>query len=311
MTLTLLPTPGSAGYETTCRKTPDCLLTIMARLPNAPFPYAGMAGESDQPFFDHQDPVSGQRFHTTGAGNPFPEYPHYRDDRVLIHLPPTFRPRKPFAILVFFHGHHTEINRTLVEEMALLRQVNASGRNLVLVAPQMALDAADSSPGKLWRPLGFARLLDDVTGVLRAKMGKKFAARLHKAPVILAAYSGGYRAAAFTLDRGLDRKRRGRLQGVILLDALYGDLDKFDRWLRRPGRKFLVNLYGVSTTPLSLEFQQKLRARGQPWSDAPRRATKSKNIHFLGVETPHEQICQEGPPHWPLSEILKQMGIPK
>ncbi|MBF0295013.1 MAG: hypothetical protein HQL96_07460 [Magnetococcales bacterium] len=308
MTLILHPGTGSAGVEVTCRKSPECLLTVMARLPNAPFPYEGMAGDSDQPFFDHRDPVSGQRFHTTGAGDLFPESPHYRDDRVLIHLPPTFQPRKPFAILVFFHGHGAEIHRTLVEEMELLRQVNASGRNLVLVAPQMALEAADSSPGKLWRPLGFARLLGDVNRVLHNRMGKKFAARFQKAPVILAAYSGGYRAAAFALDRGFDRKRRGRLQGVILLDALYGDLDKFDRWLRRPGRKFLVNLHAASTTPISLEFQQKLQARGQPWSDSLQRVSRAKSIHFLAVATPHEQVCQQGPPPWPLREILRQMG---
>ena len=39
----------------------------------------------------------------------------------------------------------------------LPRQVAESGANAVLVAPQFAYDAADSSPGKFMRPGAFAR----------------------------------------------------------------------------------------------------------------------------------------------------------
>ncbi|MEO5347034.1 MAG: hypothetical protein H7834_11740 [Magnetococcus sp. YQC-9] len=295
------------SHEVICRKTSSCLLGLMAKLPHAPFPYDGIVGDTDQPFYDYQDLVSEKRFHTTSNGTLIPESPHFRDNRVLIHLSPTFQPDKPYTILVFFHGHNTELNRTLIKEMGLLRQINASGRNLVLVAPQMALNAADSSPGKLYCRLGFARMLEDVSHVLGKTMGAKFAARFNNAPVVLAAYSGGYRAVAYTLDRGLDQTQNRRVRGIILLDALYGELDKFDTWLQQPGNKFMVNLYSPSSTPLTLELKKRLQERGQLWSNTMRIRTIPHKILFLSVRTQHDRIMFDGPPQWPLSEIIRKM----
>lgn len=293
--------------ELLCRHDPSCRLTLIARLPSAPFPYDGVVGESAQPFFDYRDAESGQRFHTTGDGVVYPEFPHYRDCRVLIHLPPGFDAEKPFDILVFFHGHHTELQRTLVQELALLRQVNASERNLVLVAPQMALDAADSSPGKLYRPQGFANLLGEVSQVLREEEGEELADRFDQAPLLLAAYSGGFRAVAHTLERWVEQERNERLRGVILLDALYGELEKFDGWLRPAGGRFFVNLYGPSSAPLSQELEQKLWVRGQPWSNSVLGGISSEGIYSLAVGTSHESLFLTGPPRWPLAVILNKI----
>jgi hypothetical protein len=46
--------------------------------------------------------------------------------------------------------------------------------------------------------------------------------------VVLVAYSGGYDPAAYALAVG---GAGGRVRGVILLDALYGEIDKFDKWI--------------------------------------------------------------------------------
>lgn len=297
----------TSSFDLFCQNSPSCYLSVIARLAHAPFPYDGMVGDRNQPFFDHTDPESGQRMHTTDRGEIFAEALHYRDNRVLIHMLPGFETDKPFQVLVFFHGHHSEIRRTLIQEMSLLKQMNDSGRNLVLVAPQLVLNAADSTPGKLYRPRGFANLLGDVSRVLEAILGAGFARQFDQAPVILAAYSGGYRALAYTLDRGLDPDQSGRLHGVILLDALYGDLERFDVWLKRPDHGFLVNLYGPSSAPLSRELQQKLLERDQAWSPSLSGLIASQGIHFLSVPTPHHAIVQAGPPRWPLVQILRSI----
>ncbi|MBF0176073.1 MAG: hypothetical protein HQL63_04395 [Magnetococcales bacterium] len=299
------------NHEVLCRMEPTCHVTLLARLPHAPFPYDGPSGDTEQPFFDHTDPVTGQRVHTVDSGMAYPESLHYQDNRVLIHLPPAFRPDAPFEILVFFHGHHTEIVRTLVEEMALLQQLDAANRNAVLVAPQMALNAADSSPGKLYLPRGFSNMLKDVARVLGREVDKRFAARFKRAPVILAAFSGGYRAVAYTLDRGFSGpgERDKRLRGVILLDALYGEPDKFADWLWHGRRRgFFVNLYGPSSESLARRLEQDLTEQKQTWHDTLKRRIKSKGIYSLAVETPHETIFLDGPPHWPLAEILGKVG---
>ncbi|MBF0138476.1 MAG: hypothetical protein HQL65_19775 [Magnetococcales bacterium] len=329
-----------------CRMTTSCHLTLMARLPHAPFPYDGLVGDTDQPFFDRTDPDNGQRLHTVNDTIFYPEFPYYQDNRVLVHLPPAFKPDAPFAILVFFHGHLTELDRTLVREMALLQQVNATDHNLVLVAPQMVRDAIDSSPGKLYRPQGLANLLGDVSRVLAEEMDEEFAGQFARAPVILAAFSGGYRALAYTLERGFadTLERDARLRGVILLDALYSDADKFIAWLRHPERRgFLVNLYGPSSAPLSEKLSQNLQEYGLSWSnslspplspdraespgpshapdwsdssdsfhvpnwsDPPEVTIDPTGIYSLMVETPHESIFLEGPPPWPLVKILKMV----
>ncbi|MBF0584002.1 MAG: hypothetical protein HQL80_07175 [Magnetococcales bacterium] len=315
--MVLLLTGTASGKEreiipdVICREKPTCRLTLLAKLPHAPFPYEGMVGDTDQPFFEY-DLDTDQRFHIVGTSRKIPEFPHFRDNRVLIHLPPSFQPDKTFAILVFFHGHYTEIRRTLVKEMALLQQANAIGLNLVLIAPQMALNTADSSPGKLYCRLGLARMLEDVSQVLQMKLGPRIATRFDQAPVILAAYSGGYRALAYSLDRGLDPQQSERLRGVVLLDALYGDLDKFDAWLQQPGNQFFVNLHGPSSTPRTEELKKTLRERGQDWSNSlflKDKTRTQKRIIFLSVKTHHKQVFLDGPPAWPLSEILKKTAM--
>ncbi|MBF0427705.1 MAG: hypothetical protein HQL94_02170 [Magnetococcales bacterium] len=301
---------ATLAFKRICQSKPSCYLSIIARLHHAPFPYDGMVGDRNQPFFDHMDPKNGQRMHTTDSGTILSETSHYLDNRVLIHIPPKFNPKKPFYVLVFFHGHFTEIYSTLVEEMLLIKQINAVSHNIILVAPQMVLNAADSSPGKLYRPRGFTNMMGDVSRVLKKIMGQKFAKRFNKAPVILTAYSGGYRALAYTLDRGLPEDQIKRLYGVILLDALYGELDKFDTWLQRSDHGFLVNFYGPSSTPLSVELQQKLQERSQAWSQSLSKQLISRGIYFLSVPTSHHSIVLDGPPRWPLVYILNSIAKP-
>ncbi|MBF0339352.1 MAG: hypothetical protein HQL95_00135 [Magnetococcales bacterium] len=309
---TLLADEPPISHEVLCRKKPHCHTTLMARLTNAPFPFEGRSADGSRPFFDRIDPETGQRLHSVSDEVAYPEFPHYQDNRVLIHLPPHFKPKAPLEILVFLHGHNAELNRTLVEEMALLQQVNAAKRNLVLVAPQMVLDGADSSPGKLGRPKGLENLLKEVSRLLGKKMGRRFADRFDRAPVILAAYSGGYRATAMILDKGFAEKKRRdkRLRGVILVDAVYSDSDKFLTWLRQPKRRgFFVNLYGPSSAPLSKQLEEEFKKFGLSWSDGLKGRIKSGNILSLSVETHHKSIFQAGPPHWPLAEILNKVAV--
>ena len=55
------------------------------------------------------------------------------------------------------------------------------------------------------------------------------------------AYSGGYLSAAYALDRG---GAAHRVKGVILMDALYGDEDKFAAWAAARRRQaFLLSAY--------------------------------------------------------------------
>lgn len=279
--------------------------SFVARLQQAPFPYDGNFGDTGQPFFDAQLPSTGGRAHVTGDGKVYGEAEHYRDDRVLFHLPSGFDARRRFSIVVFFHGHGSEIVETVGRELDIAGQIERSGRNLILVAPQLALKAADSSPGKLFGRLGFKRLLDEAAGVLASRLGPASLAALRAAPVIVSAFSGGYRAAAFSADRG---GVGARLAGMMLLDALYGDIELIERWLvaRRRGA-FFVSLFGESTQWYQARLAEALWARGLRYrADLPARLAAGQRI-FLRVDTGHGAIPLEGPPADPLAQMLARL----
>ena len=93
-------------------------------------------------------------------------------------------------------------------------QISRSGANAVLIAPQFAVDAADSSAGRFWEPGAFGRFMGEAAQAL-AKLhgGPKSIRTFASAPVIFVAYSGGYLAAASCAVNGGINKR---LRGVVL-----------------------------------------------------------------------------------------------
>jgi hypothetical protein len=220
-----------------------------------PFPYEGTLPDSAVPFFDVTDSAAGLRGHTTARGDVYWEADTYRERRVLLHVPASFDPRQPAVIVVYFHGQGATLERDVVNRQQLPRQVAESGLNAVLVAPQFALDAADSSSGNFWQPGVFARFLDEAAARLAQLAGEpRLAEALRTARVVLVAYSGGYQPAAFALERGGDPRR---LRGVILLDALYGHEDKFAQWIAtQRASAFFASIFTESTR----ENQQHLRA---------------------------------------------------
>jgi hypothetical protein len=106
-------------------------------------------------------------------------------------------------MVLFFHGNGATLSRDVRSRQQVPRQIVESGRNAVLVAPQFAVDAADSSAGRFWEPGAFAQFLDEAANRLARLHGN---ARAHsvfeRAPVVIAAYSGGYHPLAFVLSVG-------------------------------------------------------------------------------------------------------------
>jgi hypothetical protein len=277
-----------------------------AQLASAPFPYDGPTPDGNRPFFDARDPKTRQRAHTTGDGTVLSEDPHYTDDRVLFHLPANFDPAQPIEILVFFHGHGSEIERSVAQDLDLPKQIDQSKRNMVLIAPQLAREAPDSSPGKLGQPDGLKNLLDEAARVLAERSGAKEEA-FAKAPVVLSAFSGGYRAAAFALARGGADER---IKGVLLLDAVYGDVKHFAAWIvARWQDGFFVSLYGPSTQKWHDELRASLAQRQRrPQGWIPARIRPGSHA-LVSVPTEHNALPKDGPPASPLLVMLRRIRL--
>lgn len=233
--------PQRAGLERI-----DGATVELASFRNSAFPYHGLipnyqdTGKA-RPFLDVDE--DGRLGHT-GRGGIHWEDQTYSDRSVLLAAPESFNPAKPAIIVVFFHGNNATLSHDVIARQQIVRQLADSGLNAVLVAPQLAVDAPDSSAGRFWSPGGFATFLSEA----QTKLGDLYPnarGAFRRMPVVIVAYSGGYLPAAYSLSVGGEGSR---VRGVVLLDALYGERDKFVNWAEGPGRNaFFLSAYSTSS----------------------------------------------------------------
>ena len=206
----------------------------------------------------------GRRGHVNAHGATYWEDTTYNDRRVLLDMAKGFDIRKPAVMVVFFHGNGAKLDRDVVARQRVPAQIAASGLNAVLVAPQFAVDASDSSAGSFWQPGTFRQFLDEAAVHLVDLYGDE---RTRKAfanmPVVMVAYSGGYNPAAYALSVGEADKR---IKGVVLLDALYGEIPRFADWIARRRDGFLVSSYTASSAGGNAELKRILAQHNIPIS---------------------------------------------
>ena len=245
----------------------------------SPFPYRGFIPDTTKPFLDARD--GKRRGHTTGRGDVYWEEATYSDRRSLLYLPQGFDPSRPVMILLFLHGQGAALERDVVLRQAVPRQVDESGKNIALVAPQLAVDALDSSAGNFWRGGHFAKYLDEAAERLMRLYGNRSAGRgFNLAPVTIAAYSGGYLSAAYALERG---GANHRVNGLILLDALYGEEPKFAAWFAARRRQaFLLSAFTDSTKDENATLQGLLTKRRISFVRTVPKALTPGTACFLG-----------------------------
>jgi len=246
----------------------------------SPFPYRGFLPDSTKPFLDARD--GPRRGHTTGRGDVYWEDPTYSDRRSLLYLPKGFDPARPVLIVLYLHGQGATLERDVVVRQAVPRQVEESGQNIALVAPQLAVDAADSSAGNFWRGGHFAKYLDEAAERLMRLEGNRSAGRaFNLAPVVIVAFSGGYLSAAYALERG---GANHRIKGVILMDALYGEEAKFAAWFAARRRQaFLLSAYTESTKDENATLQGLLAKRRIPFTRSVPRTLSPGTAAFVAT----------------------------
>jgi len=258
---------------------------------NSPFPYAGDIPDKNIPFLDAVD--GDKRGHTTPRGGVYWEGKTYSDRRVLLALPRGFDPRKPSLIVLFFHGNRARLARDVRDRQQLPRQVVESGLNAALIAPQLAFDASDSSSGRFWEPGFFASFLDEAAAKLAALYGKDEARAVFAgAPVVMIAYSGGYQPAAWSIYAGGATER---VRGLILLDALYAETEKFDAWLQAKPPAFFVSAYTRFTRGENDALQKMLTEQKLDFKTSLPPKLADASIAFIanGDEVEHEDFVTQ------------------
>ena len=282
----------------------------LATFKTSAFPYHGMAlnsehPEKEKPFIDVND--NGRLAHNSPRGGTLYEDTTYSDKRVLLAASVSFDPRRGGAIVVFFHGNQATLARDVVERQQVVRQLSDSALNGVLVAPQLAVDALDSSAGNFWTPGVFAQFLDEADAKLADLYPGTSRATFRRMPVYVVAYSGGYLPAAYSLAVG---GAGGRVRGVILLDALYGEADKWEQWVEDSrGHAFFVSAYSLSSHDGNIDLKTKLAADGVPAVDALPESLRPGVVAFIDAgDVLHEDFVNSAWTADPLKDIFSRIA---
>jgi len=231
----------------------------------------------------------------------------YRERRVLLHIPKGYDFTRPGVMVIFFHGHRATLTRDVRDRQLVPAQVAASGINAVLVAPQFAFNASDSSAGKFWEAGAFGRFVAEAGGKLAELHGNPAAAEsFANMPIVLVAYSGGYLAAAWCLSVG---GVEDRVRGVLLLDAVYGELDKFVSWIADHRETFFVSAYTDSTQKQNMELRTLLAEHEIPSATVLIKDKWKRGVTFLATnpEIQHEDFVTEAWADYPVKDLLRRL----
>ena len=278
--------------------------TALVPFDTAPFPYHGNMPGTDAPFLNVSE--AGRKGHRTGSGRVYWEDQTYSDNRVLLHIPKGFDVRRPALMIVFFHGHGATLERDVLARQKVPGQVSASDANVVLVAPQLAVDAVDSSAGKFWQPGAFGRFVGEAGQQLARLHGDRKSLRAFASmPIVIVAYSGGYVAAASAIERGGLKKR---VRGVVLLDSLYGDLDKFAHWIEADPSAFFVSAYLGSTRNQNAALEDILAAHDVDVSPQINTRLASGGVAVVpGGDGSHRDLVTHAWTDYPIIDILQRL----
>ncbi|HET9959861.1 MAG TPA: hypothetical protein VFQ61_35460 [Polyangiaceae bacterium] len=232
---------------------------------------------------------------------------NYADDTVIVFVPRTYRFHAAEGVpaVVHFHGHNSSAKRAMVAH-SLREQLVDSRQNAVLIVPQLAVFAADSSCGRLAQAGGLAKLLGSAL-THAARFGRtaltesRFPDQAKLGRVCISAHSGGYHAAACSLrSGGVD------VSETYLFDALYAESQTFRDWvLERPfepeSRHKLVSYFtaGAATEPLNHGLRADLERRGvwvaqeQREGELSRRALSHAGAVFVRTSVGHSAVTWE------------------
>ena len=281
-------------------------LTTLVSMKSSAFPYFGNNPASDAPFLNISK--GDRRGHRSYSGRVYWQDETYSDSRVLMHVPEHFDVRKPGVIVVFFHGNGATLERDVRDRQLVPQQVTDSGANAILLAPQMAVDAADSSAGKFWQAGGLKRFMEESAAHLARLTGDPNNARAFaNMPIVIVGYSGGFLPTAWSLEVG---GISDRVRGVVLLDAVYGEMDKFASWIESHRSGFFVSSYTHYTARRDRELMSTLRQKGIAVSEDMDGPLRPGSVVFVetGDGITHRDYVTRAWTRDPLKDVLVKMS---
>jgi len=284
----------------------DSASTTLIKFSHSPFPYKE-SPNTEKPFFDVNE--QGRRGHNSLRGGIYWEDERYSDNRVLVSIPAHFKRSKPAVIVVYLHGNLATLERDVRDRQGIPEQVAASGLNAILVAPQFAVDAQDSSPGHFADENFFENFLVEVANKTgKWKKNRDLVKSLRNAKVIIVGYSGGYQAAAAILENG---GANDRIAGVVLLDALYGREQTFANLLTNNPRSFLISAFTEAARIPNENLKTLLQTNSKNTLEALPEKILPGTFSFisLGPDVDHYTLLEGSWIEKPLADVLRRVNL--
>ena len=127
--------------------------------------------------------------------------------------------------------------------------------------------------------------------------------------MVIVGYSGGFVPTAYSLDVG---GVGNRVRGVFLLDAVYGELDKFASWIENNRSAFFVSSYTHGTKRHQDELMSMLREKGIAISDDMDGPLRPGSVVFVetGEGITHRDYVTHAWIDNPVKEVLVKMATP-
>ena len=279
--------------------------TRLVAMQHSAFPYDGMMPGGSTPFLDSQQ--HGQWGHTSTRGGFNPQATTYADKRSLLHVPKAFNPRKPACLVLFFHGNRARLEPDVIKRQRVPFQLDASRLNGALIAPQLAVNVNDSSAGHFWTADFFARYVAEAEHHLAKQTGHPEKA-LAALPIVIVAYSGGYYPTIFSLEQG---GATPRIKGVVLLDALFGEVDRYAAWLDEHGKRvFFVSAYSAASKSENLALKAHFKPKGTRIAPWPAVLAKGTVSFIDATKAVHDDFVTQAWSEDPLAQVLGRIKLP-
>ena len=126
-------------------------------------------------------------------------------------------------------------------------------------------------------------------------------------PIVIVGYSGGFLPTAWSLEVG---GISDRVRGVVLLDAVYGEMDKFASWIESHRSGFFVSSYTHYTARRDRELMSMLRQKGISVSEDMDGPLRPGSVVFVetGDGITHRDYVNRAWTQYPLKDVLVKMS---
>ena len=247
---------------------------------------------------------------------------------VMVHAPADFDPRAKLDLVVYLHGYSGCLGVLMGDGPSRCRPSdppqtgwNLGARhddaktNTLLIVPQLAFMKQSGRPGAFRKPGVFRAFLTELLGETLVPQlgGPRTLADV--ASLTLVAHSAGYETALAVLEHG---EVAQWVHALVLLDALYGEEERYERFIlahagKGSGRLRVVALhlgYGATQANDLRLHRRLLRVFGPrqvAWVE-PATLEASLATHALVIGTgvgPHRQV-----PEHHLAQILRALAVP-